>query len=1108
VAAAAGLVARRARSHRLILSAAFATILLATTLLSAVAIYTGSVADNALYAAVRAVPVTHTGAEITGSLRPDRVGEQDRAVRDAVAAAYPGMTVHVTASGLSGSYGLPQPAAGDDTLTVFGFYDDLPAHARLTSGRWPTPGSEPEPAAPGRQPVPAVEAVLPQPAATALGLAADDRVRVKNRLTGAAVDVHVVGSYVPRDPGAAFWFGHELETSGRSRSTSFTTLGPLVTGREAFLTRLPEAGTSTGRWRVAPLLDELAAAEIDGVAAGVRGLGARLAEQRLFSDTVGDTTSVSTGLPALLDRVARALVVARSTILIPVAQLVLLAGYALLLTARLLSEHRHVETALLRARGATTRQLMGLSLREGLLLTLPAALLGPPLAALVLQAVDRAGPLASAGIRLDASPTPATWLVAGAAALACALALVLAAGSGAGSYVESQQARGRPSRRGLLQRAGVDLLLLAVAALAYWQLRRYRSPVLADAGGGLGADPLLVVGPALALLALAVLTLRLLPVLVRVAERVSGRTTFTPALGTWQVSRRPARYAGPALLLVMALAIGTLSAGYSASWRRSQGDQAAFRVGADLRVTAPPAVRDTAGLAARYADLPGVRTALPLARERVRVAGEPAELLALDSARAAGVFAVRPDLTGGGTPEELLAALHTGRSQLPAVELPGRPRVLEVVASLRNSRPGRSRLPRDELSAGVREADMVVAVRDGNGVIRRLSAGGLRADGRPHRLRVALLPAEGEPAWPLEVVGLEVSYQAPLVQRVLTFVVDQLRPVRPGGSPVTVEPDGGWAVAVLDESELEIAPRVRSVDRPRGGVFAVTVASGAGAPFERDVRLGAWPGALPAQAAALPALVSERALDASGAGLGDVVAVELAGDPVQVRVAGALSELPTVGPDKGAVLVDLPSLAALLYQRGDLLTPDEFLLDTAGDTGPAAAALRADPGSAGTVLDRVALGRELREDPLAAGVLGALAMSFAAAAAFAGVGFAVNAVVSARERAAEFAVLRALGVSPRQLVGLIGVEQAYLVVLGLLVGLVLGAAVAALVVPLVLLTAEAARVVPPVLVSIPWVTVLGLVAALVAVLAAIVLVLAHYLRGTALGGTLRAGEDA
>lgn len=1127
MAAAAGLVARRARSHRLILSAAFATILLATTLLSAVAIYTGSVADNALHAAVLAAPATQTGAEVTGSLHPDRVIEQDRAVREAVAEAYPGMPVRVSASALSGSYGLPpRLGAGEDTLTVFGFYDDLPAHARLTSGRWPAPASEQSPAAPGRPPVPAVEAVLPQPAATALGLAAGDRLRVKNRLSGVAVDVHIVGSYVPRDPGAVFWFGRGLETSGRSGSTSFTTLGPLVTAREAFLTRLPEGGASGGRWRVAPALDELAAEEIDGVAAGVRGLSARLAEQRLFSDNVGDTTSVSTELPALLDQVSRALVVARSTILIPVAQLVLLAGYALLLTARLLSEHRHVETALLRARGASSRQLMGLSLREGMLLALPAALLGPPLAALALQAVDRAGPLATAGIRLDASPAATTWLVAGAAAVGCALALVLPGVNAAGSYVESQQARGRPSRRGLLQRAGADLLLLAVAALAYWQLRRYRSPVLADAGGRLGADPLLVVGPALALLALAVFTLRLLPVLARLTERVSGRTTFTPALGTWQVSRRPARYAGPALLLVMALAIGTLSAAYSASWRRSQGDQAAFRVGADLRVTAPPGVRDTAGLGSRYADLPGVRTALPLARERVQLAGEPAELLALDSARAAGVFAVRPDLADGGSPRELLAGLHADRPQLPAVKLPGRPSRLEVVASLRSGRPGGSRLPRELVAGGVRQAEVEVAVRDGTGVIRRLGAGTLRADGRRHRLGVALLPAEGQPAWPLEVVGLEFSYRAPFVQRSLTLAVDELRTVGPGGVGATVPRSGAsWEVGVLDDADLGMAtPKVRSVDRPSGGLFVATVASGAGDPLDRDVRLGALPGALPGaspgastgasrdasseQAAALPALVSERALDVSSAGRGDVIAVEVAGDPVQVRVAGVLAELPTVGPDKGAVLVDLPSLAGILYQRGDLLTPDDFLLDAAGDTGPAAAALRADPGSAGTVLDRVALGRELRDDPLAAGVLGALLMSFAAAAAFAAVGFAVNAVVSARERVAEFAVLRALGVSPRQLIGVIGVEQAYLVVLGLLVGLVLGAAVATLVVPLVLLTAEAARVVPPVLVSVPWVTVLGLVAALVAVLAAIVLVLARYLRGTALGGTLRAGEDA
>ncbi|MYS26113.1 hypothetical protein GTW38_04000, partial [Streptomyces sp. SID7804] len=57
-------------------------------------------------------------------------------------------------------------------------------------------------------------------------------------------------------------------------------------------------------------------------------------------------------------------------------------------------------------------------------------------------------------------------------------------------------------------RAGADVGLLVVAAVAYWRLSGRPA---GTAGRDLGVDPLLVVAPGLALLAGTVLTLRLLP---------------------------------------------------------------------------------------------------------------------------------------------------------------------------------------------------------------------------------------------------------------------------------------------------------------------------------------------------------------------------------------------------------------------------------------------------------------------------------------------------------------------------------------------------------------------------------------------------------------------
>uniref|UniRef100_UPI003C7C52CB FtsX-like permease family protein n=1 Tax=Streptomyces sp. rh45 TaxID=3028726 RepID=UPI003C7C52CB len=119
------------------------------------------------------------------------------------------------------------------------------------------------------------------------------------------------------------------------------------------------------------------------------------------------------------------------------------------------------------------------------------------------------------------------------------------------------------------------------------------------------------------------------------------------------------------------------------------------------------------------------------------------------------------------------------------------------------------------------------------------------------------------------------------------------------------------------------------------------------------------------------------------------------------------------------------------------------------------------------------------------------------AAALAAVGFAVGLVGAQRERAAEFAVLRALGAPRRRLARMTAAEQGVLIALALLIGLALGAVLTRAVVPLVVLTGQAARPVPDVLVMLPA----GQVAVLLASVAALPLLIVAVL-------TLRRGDPA
>ena len=157
-------------------------------------------------------------------------------------------------------------------------------------------------------------------------------------------------------------------------------------------------------------------------------------------------------------------------------------------------------------------------------------------------------------------------------------------------WLRSGASRGsREDRVGVVARSGADLVLLALAVIAYLQLRDHRITT------GATADPVLVVGPVLFLVAGAALALRPLPLLARHADlRAESSRSLTLPLAAWGVARRP-QGAAAAFLVVLATACATFGVGFGATWAQSERDQAAAGVGTDLSV---PATQEALGTGA------------------------------------------------------------------------------------------------------------------------------------------------------------------------------------------------------------------------------------------------------------------------------------------------------------------------------------------------------------------------------------------------------------------------------------------------------------------------------------------------------------------------------
>jgi hypothetical protein len=1001
----------------------------------------------------------------------------------------------VTLSARSDSYAMPgQEKRRTPELTRFGVYEGLSRHARLETGAWPRPSTDGT-----------VEAVVTQPAARAMGLSAGSEITIVGRLNHRPVTVLVTGIFAVTDPYGDRWSGDALLNRG-VETGSYTTYGPLMVAPETFAARFTTNVAAT--WMLEPDLRTLAPESLGTLATSIASIRTTLPEQ-----SGCEQCTSSSRLPEMLNQLNTASTVARSTMLVPVLQLLLLAAYALMLTARLLADHRRMEVALLRSRGAGSLRLAGLAGGEALLVALPCALVAPLLATPLLQLIGTIPWIRSSGVRLAGGPDATGYLVSGLVALCCAVLLALPAVRGARrTYVEEQSARGRGARAGLLQRAGADLALLAVAVLAIWQLQRYGAPVTATAGGAMGLDPLIISGPALALLCGGMLGLRLVPGVSKIAERItSKRSGLAPALGVWQVSRRPLRYSGPALLLTMAIAIGVVSMATAATWRSSQEDQAAHQAGADLRVAGPAEGQELGplGRGTAYAALPEVTSLSPAYHAEAEFGGNQVTLLALDADKVGELVKLRPDLSADplGT---LAVRLAEGRPVAPSIPLPGEPTRLTLDVRLDVAVPG---------AAGPYEGMPVrMALQDGLGVPWEVMVGPFERGANKVTVDLSALDGRsGALTYPLSLRGFSINVPVPAAGSGFTFTLDRMR--TGDGAEVGMPAGSGWAHRLEAGRYL---PGAKLTDP--GGLFAVEV--NAPTPLiedadsqvltlmpaptgtnEQDMFAAATD---PASKlfAALPVVVTRDLAAEERLTVGQTADVTMEGRPVRITVAGIVDELPGTTSERPAMLIDWQTQQVRDLAAGQRPRPaTEWWLDTRGDSAPVAAELNRRPEWDQTVVDVASLGREMRDDPLASGLQGALILGFLSALVFALLGFVVNAAVAARERTAEFAILRALGVSFRQVFGVLAVEQAFLIVLSLVSGTVLAVVVASLVVPHIVLTGQATAVTPGVLLDIPWLPTAGLLALVAATLFAIVAALARTLRRQGLGRTLRIGED-
>jgi hypothetical protein len=529
------------------------------------------------------------------------------------------------------------------------------------------------------------------------GIAPGDRLAV--RVGSARLDATVVGTYRPVDPTSRYW-GRTVYfvQGGFDPASGAPRVDAVFTGAETDVQADPGAPVTLAL--TYPL--RAGAVRLDGVA-GLRG------DLRALAGAGG--LEVTTELPAVLDDAARDQRAIGRVAPVVAVPLFLLAWFVLFLLVAAVTEERGGEIALAKLRGFPAGRVARFGLGEVLVLVGVAAPVGVLLGLAMAELAARA--VLAGGVDVELR-----WpvLAAAAGALAAVVLAVLAAA------------------RGTLRRGALDLLR-RVPERTRWRAGAVEGIVVALAAASLAVavgdrtDPLALLAPALLAVVAGLATARLVRRWSALRLRHPGG--IPGLLAAAQLARRPA---GQRVMVVVTVAVALLSfaaLGWDAA-AQARRDHATDTLGAD-RVYTVGADHPAALLAAVHAADPA-GTSMAAVRTTGQYAGEPVELLAVDSPRLPAVADWRGAdagaLAAGLRPREpaplpVAQRLAVG---VDVVELGAEPVRLTALVSAAGEPP--RPVPLGTLSRGTRQYEVDLPdCRAGNGDGCRLLGFGLGRTG-------------------------------------------------------------------------------------------------------------------------------------------------------------------------------------------------------------------------------------------------------------------------------------------------------------------------------------------------------------------------------------------
>ncbi len=610
------LLPKRLRSSWTLLAVSSFGILTAVTLMAVGALYSQALAEGGLRHTLSLTPRVALNAQVALQNRPLGPADYDemRSTVDPVLNENLGHLIRDVQRSGRAQANLPLTLTEDASPPRIGgragqpfFLTGFREHTRLVEGRWP------EAAPVVHESGIHLETVVGEQTAANMAFEVGQDVYLVPFIADPTQRVRytIVGIVEPVDPSEEFWMTWETYYFNTQDRDPWT-VAPMYMSEDDYFNALGARYSSLlGDYWWFLYLDT---GELTADTAGPTRDAAIGLEKQL--NLLYPRSLVLTALGQTIDDYREELTLARVPLFLFLSLVVAVVLYFLVLVLGLLARTQSDTANVLRSRGASMAQVSGLfALGEGIVVMASLAV-GPLLAlAIVRFVLVRTIDPAGGGGPVPVQLSPDAFLMGAIGGL---LSLGVLAASGVGlarlGIVEFLRVRSRPATVPLLHRYYVDVLVVAALALIWWQVEQRGGFVQRELAGGAleQVDLSMLLGPVLALLAVAFLIPRILPWLMRGMAWASGfAAPAWIALTLTRMARDPLPQSSLVIIVMMVTALGVFGASFQSTLVQSQEEQAGFRVGGDLVVRGPSLDDDVLG---EIAALPGVTAVTPVSR--------------------------------------------------------------------------------------------------------------------------------------------------------------------------------------------------------------------------------------------------------------------------------------------------------------------------------------------------------------------------------------------------------------------------------------------------------------------------------------------------------------